>query len=381
MGSTELLFAGIIVLGMFLFGWMSLRVKIPDVIPFILFGLALSSLLADNHLLEFAGEVGIVLLFFVLGMEFPISELLKIARRIYKAGILDIILSFGVSAGLALLFQYDWITAILVGGITYATSSSITTKLMQSNKRMDAEESNFILGLLIFEDLAAPVLIAILISVTSGEDVTLGTVGSSLLLVVMFTAAALFISIFVFRRLKRFISGYANEDFFSYFMLGLSLTLAGLALYLNLSEVLGAFLAGIMIAESGKVKKVDGLMIQYRSLFLPFFFFYFGTTITFEDGFPAPALMITLLVWSIAAKILVGWAGGIMYGIDKEAALRAGFSLTQRGEFSIIIAALTTGPIKTFSSIFILISATIGFILFQKAPKISRTIYQHIKKE
>ena len=86
-------------------------------------------------------------------------------------------------------------------------------------------------------------------------------------------------------------------------------------------------------------------------------------------------LLVILLIWSIASKIIVGFYGGRWYGLSKRVALRAGFSLTQRGEFSIIIASLATGSIKVFSSVFILISSIIGIILFQLAPRISKKIY------
>jgi CPA2 family monovalent cation:H+ antiporter-2 len=86
-------------------------------------------------------------------------------------------------------------------------------------------------------------------------------------------------------------------------------------------------------------------------------------------------LLLLITVWSIAAKIIVGFVGGQWYGLSKRVSLRAGLSLTQRGEFSIIIATLAAGSIKAFSSVFILSSAIIGIILFQCAPLISRKLY------
>lgn len=86
-------------------------------------------------------------------------------------------------------------------------------------------------------------------------------------------------------------------------------------------------------------------------------------------------LLLILLAWSIVAKIVVGIVGGQWYGLSKKVSIRAGFSLTQRGEFSVIIASLATGATKLFSSIFILSSAVLGIALFLFAPKIANWLY------
>ncbi len=366
--------AGLILLLLFTVGFIGTKVKIPGVIIFILLGITLGGLLSGSHLLHFVGEIGIVLLFFMLGMEFPIKQLGGVAKKVTGAGTLDVLLSFGVTMGICLFF-FDPLTAFLIGGVVYATSSSITAKLLESSKRMANPESEFILGLLIFEDLVAPVLVAILVGLTAGGMVTATGMTLLVLKVVALTLGAIFIGQLVFKKLSTFFDKYMSSDIFILFIVGLALAYGGLALYLNLSEVLGAFLAGIMIAEVRRTHQLEQLILPIRDITLPLFFLYFGTTIQFGEGIPYVSLLISLLVWSIIAKILVGFYGGQWYGLSKKVSLRAGFSLTQRGEFSIIIASLATGSVKVFGSLFILISAIIGIVLFQFAPKISKKVY------
>ncbi|MDQ0352254.1 CPA2 family monovalent cation:H+ antiporter-2 [Alkalibacillus filiformis] len=371
----DMLLAGLLFLILFMVGYISFKVRIPNVITFLLLGLVIGSFFSDSYLLEFAGEIGIVLLFFMLGMEFPVNQLVKVAKKVLGAGILDLVLSFGVSFGIALLFGLDWITAMLIGGVAYATSSSITAKLLESTKRMANKESEFILGLLIFEDLVAPVLVAILVGLTAGAAVTAGSISLIILQVILLTAGALFLALFVFRKLRPFVDRYINEDFFVLFVIGIGLTYGGLALFLDLSEVLGAFLAGIVLAELKRTHELEHLVLNFRDLLLPLFFVYFGTSIEFAEGIPMVSMLIVLLVWSIIAKIAVGYWGGQMYGMSKKVSLRAGFSLTQRGEFSIIMAALASEMIMAFSSVFILTSAILGVVLFQNAPVIARRVF------
>lgn len=370
-----MLSAGIVLLSLFLCGYIGLKVKIPAVILYILFGIIVSSLLVDSHLLHITGEIGIVLLFFMLGMEFPIKQLGSVAKKVTLGGTLDVVLNLGVTMLICYVMGLNLLMSFLIGGVVYATSSSITAKLLESSKRMANPESEFILGLLIFEDLVAPILVAILVGLTSGIDLTLVSFSFLLGKVLLLTFGAILIGHYIFRKLGSFFDRYIGHDIFIMLVVGLALAYGGLALYLNLSEVLGAFLAGIMLAEVRRTESLEHLILPVRDLTLPLFFLYFGTTISFGEGIPMVGLLLLVFVWSVVAKIIVGFYGGKMYGLSNRVALRAGFSLTQRGEFSIIIASLAPIAYRAFSSIFILVSAMVGIALFQIAPKVAKKIY------
>ncbi|MFA9456363.1 cation:proton antiporter [Halalkalibacter sp. AB-rgal2] len=381
MGFPELLAAGLLLLILFVAGFVGLKLKVPNVVFYILAGIVVASYITDTHLLHLAGEIGIVLLFFMLGMEFPIKQLLNVAKKVMSAGVLDVILCFGVTVAICLLMGLEVIPSLIIGGVAYATSSSITAKMLESSKRMANPESEFMLGLLIFEDLVAPILVAILVGLTAGTAITYSSMSLLFIKVFALIAGALILGRFLFSKLGPVFDRYMNHEVFLLFVIGLALAYGGLALYLDLSEVLGAFLAGIMLAEARRTHELEELVFRARDLLLPLFFLYFGTTITFSEGIPMVPLLITLIVWSIIAKLVVGYFGGQWYGLSKKVALRAGFSLTQRGEFSIIIATLATGMIQAFSSIFILISAMIGILLFQFAPVISKKLMKQKDKK
>lgn len=367
--------AGLILLLLFITGYMGLRIKVPGLVIYILLGVVLGSLLADHQLLKIAGEIGVIILFFMLGMEFPIKRLTGIAKKVAPAGFLDVFLSLGVSMGICYLFGLDIVTSFLIGGVLYATSSSITAKLLQSTKRMANRESEFMLGLLIFEDLAAPIAVAVLVGLTAGSSITGPDFGLLIFKIILLTLGAIVIGRFVFTKLGPFFDRYINEDFIILFVVGMAISYGGLALYLDLSEVLGAFLAGIIIAEVRRSDELEHVLLPVRDLLLPLFFLYFGTSIALGESVPHIGLLIILFFWSIIAKLLVGILGGRAYGLTSKVALRAGLSLTQRGEFSVIIASLALAPIKLFAGIFILLSALTGIFLFQFAPKITNKIY------
>lgn len=367
--------AGGIFILLFTVGFIGMKVRIPGVVLYILLGIGLGGYFSGNRLLQLAGEVGIVLLFFMLGMEFPVRRLAGIAKKVAPAGTLDVVLNLFVTMGLCRLFGLDWITSFLMGGVVYATSSSITAKTLESSHRMANPESEFLLGLLIFEDLVAPIAVAVLVSLTAGTAMT----GLAFVLIIVkiigLIIGAVVIGNLVFSRLGEFVDRYLSHDIFILLVVGIALSYGGLALMLNLSEVLGAFLAGIILAEVQRTQAMEPVILQVRDLFLPLFFFYFGTTITFGDGIPMVPLLITLLVWSIAGKIIAGYYGARLYGLSKKVSARAGLSFTSRGEFSVIIASMAPATLRVLSGIFILSSAMIGLLLFGLAPKISSALF------
>ncbi|WP_431804403.1 cation:proton antiporter [Halobacillus andaensis] len=378
----DLLGAGLILLFIFYLGYLSLKIKMPNVILYILLGIILADALAESEILHFASEVGIVLLFFLLGLEFNVKRLGGIAKKVWPAGLLDVFLSLGITTGIALLFNLDLFSSFLVGGIAYATSSSITAKLLDDRGRMANTETEFILAILIFEDLVAPIVVAVLFGVSSGENFTSLSTLYLLGKIIGLTLLAVIIGKTLFKNFERFLDRISDEDFKISLLIGIALTYGGLALFMGLSEVPGAFLAGMMLAELGKIEKVEQTVFPVRDLMLPAFFVYFGTTIELGNGVPMALLLVIVIMWSILSKLLVGIVGGPIYGLSKRSSLRAGLSLCARGEFSVVIASVATGTLKAFSGLYILIAAFIGMFLFEKAPKITTKIYgQPLKKK
>ena len=363
---------GLILFVLFIVAFVGIKLlRIPDIVIFILLGAALSftDYFGDTDVFKVAGEIGLIVLFFLLGMKFTFRELGKKGKKVWRASALDVVLGIGVTFAICLFFDHDMYTSLLIAGLVYATSSSITVKLLEHKNKLDNKESGFILSFLIFEDLITPILITVLIAL--GGD---GLSGMDFVLIVLkialLVAGALFIGKVVFKKAHDLIQRFIDEDYFVLFVLGVAITYGGFALFLDLSEVIGAFLAGIMLAETSFRDKVHEVAMPVRNLFLPFFFLNFGLTLEFTDEVPAIDLLITIIIWSILSKIIIGYLGGQWYGLDKRESFETGLALTPRGEFSVIIAGLATGVVQIFSGMYILIAALLGMMLFQLAPKI-----------
>lgn len=373
---------GIILFILFAAAYFGIKVlKIPDVVIYILFGagIALCGYIEDTKIIEVAGEIGLILMFFLLGMKFSLKEIAAKGKKVWKPGVLDLVLGVGVTFCICLLAGQDLFTSFLIGTLVYATSSSITVKLLEHKNRLEHKESGYILSILIFEDLAAPILISILISLNS-DGFTFTEFAMIFLKAGLLLGAALLTGKWLFGKAHDLIDKFTHQDYFVIFVLGIALLFGGLALYLELSEVIGAFLAGLMLSDTEFKVKVKEVVMPVRNLLLPFFFLNFGLSLEFTADIPALGLLAIIIIWSVLHKLIVGLAGGKLYGLNAEQSLQAGLSLTARGEFSVIVAGIAAGGLKVFSGIYILSAALIGMVLFTLSPHVSKLILKKKKQ-
>ncbi|ACQ69295.1 MULTISPECIES: cation:proton antiporter [Exiguobacterium] len=340
------------------------RLFFPSILAFIAIGVGVGFFWDGNEVFKVAGEIGIILLFFLLGLKFPLRELWKRMRKVWKAGILDIILSFGVSFGIALAFGLDFPRAFLIGAVLYATSSSISAKLLERHSEKHEDIKEFVLALLIFEDIFAPLLLTVAPFIIQEEPVAMSDIGKVFAGFLIFGVLLFIGSSFVSKQ-QKFSKHLLRQDDASIGLIGLILFFAGIGMVFGLSEILGAFIAGIMLADIHDVRPLKRLTVPVRDLFLPIFFISFGISINLEKGVIVNALFFVLIVWGVLSKWIVGRVGGRIYGLTRVQANEAGFSLAPRGEFSILFTALSNGAINLFVGLYIFVSAIVGIILFR----------------
>ncbi|MEJ6527868.1 MULTISPECIES: cation:proton antiporter [unclassified Exiguobacterium] len=340
------------------------RLYFPSILAFIAIGVGVGFFWDGNEVFKIAGEIGIILLFFLLGLKFPLRELWKRMRKVWKAGVLDIVLSFGVSFGVALLFGLDFPRAFLIGAVLYATSSSISAKLLERHSEKHEDIKEFVLALLIFEDIFAPLLLTIAPFIIQEEPVAMTDIGKVFSGFLIFGVLLFIGSSFVSKQ-QKFSKHLLRQDDASIGLIGLILFFAGIGMVFGLSEILGAFIAGIMLADFHDVRPLKRLTVPVRDLFLPIFFISFGISINLEKGVIVNTLFFVLIVWGVLSKWIVGRVGGRIYGLSRVQANEAGFSLAPRGEFSILFTALSNGAINLFVGLYIFVSAIVGIILFR----------------
>lgn len=369
---------GIVILTLALVGRAAGRLGITPIPFYLIAGIVLRSLFhlgeAPKEFIHTGAEIGAVLLLFILGLEYTSEELKDNLKNNKEIGILDIILNFtpGVIAGALLgLPLMAW---ILLGGITYLTSSGIASKILSDLGRLGNRETPVILAVCVLEDIVMafylPVIAALLIGGTAF------VISQNLAVALLAFGIAFFMAMRYGHVLSRFMN-VRNDEVLLLGILGLVLVVAGVADLLKVSAAIGAFLVGI--ALSGEVAdRARKQMGPLRDLFAAVFFVFFGLNL---DLGKVPEVLVPAFILAIVTsitKFIVGWIGAGRAGVQARGRFRAGATLIARGEFSILIATLGIGiaaKLGPLAAVYVLITALIGPILArfdaQLAPMVS----------
>ncbi len=356
------------------------KLQFPVIPVYILAGIASSTLLHINdvHIFE---VLGVILLLFFIGLEFSVAELEKNFKSIISVGLTDFLFNVIPSFFVAKLLGFDTFSALVVSAILYPSSSAIISKLLIDLKKLANPEVETVLAILVFEDIAAAIILAVLSSFSLGEFTPIDTL-QILLKVFLFILLA-FISI---KNLNKLVDiafnriGTSTE--FTVLFIGSVLFLIIEATFgFGLSESIGAFIAGMLFAESSFKKHVESVVIPFRDLFGALFFLSFGLTIDIKtfSSLPLTALSI-LLATSFITKTVTGLIAVRFYNLSTRSGLSAGLMLLPRGEFSILIAGLVPKLIP-LTAAYVLISSIVGSYAVKESSKITKLLSRKQEKK
>ena len=309
-----------------------------------------------------AGEIGVVLLLLLLGLEYTAPELVTGLRHSWQAGLLDIVLNATPGALLALLLGWGPIGALVLAGITYISSSGIAAKVLTDLGRLGNRETPVVLSILVFEDLAMALYLPILTALVAGVGWFGGFKAMAIALCVI--SAVLVISL-RFGHYVSWLVDSADREVFLLKLLGSALLVAGIAQALQVSAAVGAFMLGIAISGS-TANNAAKLLEPLRDLFAAMFFVVFGLTTDPSSIPPVLAWAIVLAVVTTASKLATGWWAAGRQRVGKLGRARAGAALVARGEFSIVIAGLAVAQnaveaeLAALATAYVLLMAILG---------------------
>jgi CPA2 family monovalent cation:H+ antiporter-2 len=362
---------GLVVAGLAILARLGSRWGFSAIPLYLLAGLAfgnggLAPLKLSESFVRIGAEIGVLLLLFMLGLEYTGDELKKSLRLGIAAGVIDFVLNFtpGVAAGL--LFRWQPLAAVLLGGITYISSSGVIAKVLTELQRMDKPETPLVLSVLVQEDLAMAVYLPLVAVLLSGGGTA--KIALSVCIAIAVVSFALLAALRWGPQMSRLFA-HESDEIILLTTIGVVLLVAGVAQRFQVSAAIGAFLVGI--ALSGSVaEKSHRLVSPLRDLFAALFFFFFGLEIDPAALLPSLPFALGLGVVTTFTKVLTGYLAGRSLGIDPRGRIRAGAALVARGEFSIVIAGLGVaieprlGPL---SAAYVLLMAIAGPVLARAA--------------
>lgn len=370
MPSAELLVElGAVLLGLALLGRLAGRYGFSPVPLYLVAGLAfgeggLLPLGPTEEFIEVGAEIGAVLLLFSLGLEYSARELITTLRTGAPSGALDAVLNFTPGLAAGFLLGWDARSALLLGGITWVTSSGVVAKLLADMGRIGNRETPAILSVLVIEDLAMAAYLPLMASLLSGGGA--GSVASSMMVAGSAVAGAGWLALRYGSAISRAVFNRSDEVLLLS-VLGLTLLVAGLAEAVHISAAVGAFFVGITL--SGRA--ADGakaLMSPLRDLFAGVFFVFFGLSVDPADLAPVALVATALAAVTTATKIATGWFAAARIGVGRPGRLRAGVTLVARGEFSVVLASLGVAggvdrDLPAVAAAYVLITAVAGPVL------------------
>jgi CPA2 family monovalent cation:H+ antiporter-2 len=332
---------GVLLLALALLGALARRVDLSPIPFFLLAGLILGEggvhdLAATQEFIRAAGEIGVLLLLLMLGLEFSAAEFSATLRRHAGSGVVDLLLNAPVGFAAGLLLGYDWQASLALAGITWISSSGIVARLLGDLNRMGNRETPAVLSVLVLEDIAMAVYLPLLVVVLAGGSALTAViaVGTALTLVLVVLVSTRFLG-------PRLVSllGHRDDEQVLLRVLGLMLIVAGLTYLVDASAAVGAFLVGLAI-PGATAQRAREVLRPLRDLFAAMFFLSFGLEVAPSSLTPylLPALMLGVV--SSATKIVSGGYAAARAGVGGPGRLRAGAALVARGEFSIVIAGL-----------------------------------------
>ena len=338
------------------------------------------SLIRPSEVTDFLAELGIVFLLFFLGLEFTLGRLLRTGRHLGLGGLVDLV----ANAGLGLVvgcsaFGFSF-PALILAGAVYVSSSAVTVKGLIDFRRLADEETDLVLAILLFEDLA----IAFVLGFASGG----GAVADTLSIVakaIAFIAASLVASRWLPRLLDRVLASLPTE-FFLLSTVAFVVGMAALADELGLSEAIGALMAGVVLAGTSARGQIEERFFSFRDLFGALFFFVFGLSIDVGALGRVGWVLALAVVLTLVGKICGGFAAGRFGGFSRRQSLNAGIALVAHGEFTIILAQLASQnhaislskreDLVAFAGLYVLATATLGVILMKESKRLGRLLFR-----
>jgi len=333
--------------------------------------------LSDISALNLFAEIGIILLLFVIGLEFPFNKIRSIGKVAIGVGTIGLITTLVAVFFVANSFGMNFMDSLFIAAALSISSTAIIVKILEDTGKIKKESSILILGILIVEDVIAVILISTLQSIA-----LVGTISIESVLVVVMVATGLIVGTFTVGRkvippLIDKVAAAENREILLLSVLGVCFGYALLANIVGLSVAIGAFLAGVLVAESKSAEVSKLLSSPIKDMFVAIFFVSIGALMDISQLQNYIFLAIALILVATGMKFGGNMLGNFIFRQKRGKSLRSAFTLAApRGEFSIIIVkvGVDLGAVSAFLfpliGIITIITAFISPFLINASDKV-----------
>jgi monovalent cation:H+ antiporter-2, CPA2 family len=329
--------------------------KLPAMLGYLIVGVLIGpnalALARDSAGIRYLAEFGVVFLMFVIGLEFNLPKLRSMQRLVFGLGAGQVVLTVvGAALGnvlLAVLFKLlgqpwdlGWQGAVALGAAMAMSSTAIVVKMMAERLELESEHGRNVMGVLLFQDLAVVPLLVLIPSLASGGEDLWSTLGGALVKAVVLLTVLLWGGQRVMRWWLTLVVRRKSEDLFILNILLITLGLSWLTEHAGLSLALGAFVAGMLIAETEFKHQVETDIRPFHDVLLGLFFITIGMKLDWRPVLDQWPLVLVLSVLPVVAKAGLVAVLARLFGSAPGVAIRTGLYLAQAGEFGFVLLTL-----------------------------------------
>jgi monovalent cation:H+ antiporter-2, CPA2 family len=330
--------------------------RLPPMLGYLAVGVVIGpnamALARDSANVRYLAEFGVVFLMFVIGLEFNLPKLKSMRRLVFGLGLSQVSATMlATVAGNALIgwvlalsgrpWMLSWQTAVALGGALAMSSTAIVVKLMAERLELESEHGRRVMGVLLFQDLAVVPLLVVIPALGAPGEVLLHELAIALLKAAGLLALLLMGGQRVMRWWLTLVARRKSEELFVLNLLLVTLGLAYLTEHAGLSLALGAFIAGMLIAETEYKHQVETDIRPFHDVLLGLFFITVGMKLDGATIWQHWPLVLGLSVLPVLFKFGLVAALSRLFGAATGVALRTGLYLAQAGEFGFVLVALT----------------------------------------
>lgn len=319
------------------------RLRLPTVAGLLAAGALMGpfggGLVTSVHDIEMLAEVGVVLLLFTIGLEFSLDRLRDIFRQVALGGVLQVGLTFGATVGVALAFGLSTGVSVFYGFVVALSSTAIVLRTLAERGELDAPHGRFIVGTLIFQDLCVVpmMLIVPLLATDATGAAAAGAIGLALGKAAVVVVATIALARFVVPRVLTWVDASHSREVFLLAILALCIGTAFLTGLAGLSLALGAFLGGMVVADTEYGHRAMSDMLPLRDTFVSVFFVVLGMLFDPRVVLAQPLLVVALLGVFLVAKGVIATVAALAMRFPARVAWLAGVGLAQFGEFGFVL--------------------------------------------
>lgn len=339
---------------------------------------------SSSEVISVLSELGVIILLFEIGLESDLKELIRVGPQAAIVAVIGVIAPFVAgTAGLVYLFDVPVIPAIFAGAALTATSIGITAKVLAELGQLSSEEGQIIIGAAVLDDILGIVVLAVVASLVKTGEIQI----SNIIYLILSAGAFLIGSIVIGRLISPLIVGLVNEmkTRGQVLLTGLvfAFTLAYIANIIQLEAILGAFAAGLILAETDKRKELEEQVIPVADILVPVFFVCVGARTDVSVLNPLEpsnreglAIAAFLIVVAIIGKVITGFT---LFGNAEINKLAIGVGMIPRGEVGLVFAGVgaASGALSEATEAAIIVMVIVTTFV---APPFLRLVFKEPEK-